>query len=275
MANGTPMGPVSDRTALAARGAQKMASGLGRISGAGSAPDEKRMVQAAAEQRGADAAHNIRMRYFKEEFKQIKEQRVQPMLDDLQESASMLQAKLDTRTRPVPRIMQPVEVAESMAAEGHTQEQFQSIQVGTTAEGKPKTEAVRTEQPAPNPAWQSDAAGLVQSDEVLSFTGEDGHPIAVASPEGVSWRQAAMVAHGEVNTRVMQGLMGIMGEYSGNPFASQYGSKLLNVSFDPTRAGEFAGYDFDDEGTKATKVELESEHIQSDGKLYDHLCLLF
>lgn len=36
----------------------------------------------------------------------------------------------------------------------------------------------------------------------------------------------------------------------------QYGSKLMNVSFDPTKANEFASYDFDDGGHRATKELL-------------------
>jgi len=36
----------------------------------------------------------------------------------------------------------------------------------------------------------------------------------------------------------------------------QYGSKLLNVTFDPTRREEFASFGFDDEGTKAEKIWL-------------------
>jgi predicted Zn-dependent protease len=36
----------------------------------------------------------------------------------------------------------------------------------------------------------------------------------------------------------------------------QYGSKLLNVTFDPTRQEEMASFAFDDEGTKAEKIWL-------------------
>lgn len=41
--------------------------------------------------------------------------------------------------------------------------------------------------------------------------------------------------------------------------ALQYGSKLMNVSFDPTRDHEFASYDFDDGGHRASK-QLLIEH---------------
>jgi predicted Zn-dependent protease len=36
----------------------------------------------------------------------------------------------------------------------------------------------------------------------------------------------------------------------------QYGSDLLNVTFDPTQADEFASYAFDDDGVAATRVPL-------------------
>jgi len=42
----------------------------------------------------------------------------------------------------------------------------------------------------------------------------------------------------------------------------QYGSKLMNVTFDPTVPGEFASYSFDDGGLLATR-----EHLIKDGKL--------
>lgn len=42
----------------------------------------------------------------------------------------------------------------------------------------------------------------------------------------------------------------------------QYGSKLMNVTFDPTRYGELASYDFDDSGARATK-----EYLIKDGVL--------
>ena len=42
----------------------------------------------------------------------------------------------------------------------------------------------------------------------------------------------------------------------------QYGSKLMNVVFDPTRVGELASYAFDDSGLRATR-----EHLIKDGKL--------
>lgn len=42
----------------------------------------------------------------------------------------------------------------------------------------------------------------------------------------------------------------------------QYGSPLMNVTFDPTVPGEFASYNFDDGGLKATR-----EHLIKDGKL--------
>ncbi len=41
----------------------------------------------------------------------------------------------------------------------------------------------------------------------------------------------------------------------------RYGSPLLNVTFDPTVAGEFAGYRFDDEGMKAEKAYLIKDGI--------------
>jgi predicted Zn-dependent protease len=58
-------------------------------------------------------------------------------------------------------------------------------------------------------------------------------------------------------------ILGDERNYAGRSFVTldmfgryQYGSPLLNVTFDPTRADEFASYGFDDEGLPASRVEL-------------------
>lgn len=64
-------------------------------------------------------------------------------------------------------------------------------------------------------------------------------------------------------------ILGDERNYAGTSFVTldmfgsfQYGSKLLNVSFDPTRPEQMASYGFDDEGTPATK-----EYVIKDGLL--------
>lgn len=63
-------------------------------------------------------------------------------------------------------------------------------------------------------------------------------------------------------------ILGDERNYAGTSFVTldmfgsyQYGSKLLNVTFDPTIAKEFASYGFDDEGTKATKEFLIKDGV--------------
>lgn len=58
-------------------------------------------------------------------------------------------------------------------------------------------------------------------------------------------------------------ILGDERNYAGTSFVTPdmfgsyvYGSNLLNITFDPTRAGEFASYGFDDEGTPAEKIHL-------------------
>lgn len=58
-------------------------------------------------------------------------------------------------------------------------------------------------------------------------------------------------------------ILGDERNYAGTSFVTldmfgsfQYGSPLLNITFDPTVKGEFASYGFDDEGTKATREFL-------------------
>jgi predicted Zn-dependent protease len=64
-------------------------------------------------------------------------------------------------------------------------------------------------------------------------------------------------------------ILGDERNYAGTSFVNlemfghyQYGSNLLNITFDPTIAKEFASYGYDDEGSKATK-----EFIIKDGTL--------
>lgn len=58
-------------------------------------------------------------------------------------------------------------------------------------------------------------------------------------------------------------ILGDERNYAGTSFVTpemfgtyQYGSELLNVTFDPTHADEFASYAFDDDGVAATRVPL-------------------
>ena len=228
MANGET-GPVSQGTELQARGAQTMANALGRMLTVGQDPGVRQQVMQQYQQQGAEAAHNIRQRYFKEEFKNIQAMRFQPELDRLNTSFAEMQTKLDTQTRPVPRIVQPEEMQQRQEEMGQGTTQINTVPGAPGGpDGKPGAPQVIPQQiAAPNPTVQGDSLGAVESTELLSFTGADGRPIAVASPEGVAWRQAALTVHGDVNTSVMQNLMSIAAEYSGNPFAAKYGDSLL------------------------------------------------
>jgi predicted Zn-dependent protease len=63
-------------------------------------------------------------------------------------------------------------------------------------------------------------------------------------------------------------ILGDERNYAGTSFVTldmfghyQYGSPLLNVTFDPSRAEEFASYGFDDDGSKARKTYLIREGL--------------
>lgn len=63
-------------------------------------------------------------------------------------------------------------------------------------------------------------------------------------------------------------ILGDERNYAGTSFVTpemfgnyQYGSELLNVTYDPTVAGELASYNFDDEGSSAQKIYLIREGI--------------
>ncbi len=67
-------------------------------------------------------------------------------------------------------------------------------------------------------------------------------------------------------------ILGDERNYAGTSFVKpdmfgsyQYGSKLLDVSFDPTYSGELASYQFDDQGTPAQKAYLIREGLLVSG----------
>ena len=63
-------------------------------------------------------------------------------------------------------------------------------------------------------------------------------------------------------------ILGDERNYAGTSFVTpdmfgsyRYGSELLNVTFDPARAGEIASYAYDDEGTRAERTHLVKDGI--------------
>jgi len=67
-------------------------------------------------------------------------------------------------------------------------------------------------------------------------------------------------------------IMGDERNYAGRSFVTpemfgtyQYGSELLNISFDPTVPGEYASYAFDDDGSRAEKVYLIKDGVLQAG----------
>ncbi|MFN8604062.1 MAG: TldD/PmbA family protein [Candidatus Binatia bacterium] len=63
-------------------------------------------------------------------------------------------------------------------------------------------------------------------------------------------------------------ILGDERNYAGTSFVTpdmfgtyRYGSELLNVTFDPVRAGEIASYAYDDEGTRAERTHLVKDGI--------------
>ena len=223
------MGPVSPSAEMSSRGSQTMYNALGRLQSLGQDQTTKQMVMQQHQETGARAAEQIRQRYYKEEFKQIRDMRVQPELNRLNDHNGMLKTKLQAQVRTVPRIVRPEEVQGRMEQMGHGQTQINTVPGAPGgADGKPGAPQVIPQQiAAPNPSVTPEGLGAIESAEVLSYMGDDGRAIAVASTEGEAWRIAALSAYGEVNTSVQQNLMSIMAEYSGNPFAAQYADGLM------------------------------------------------
>jgi len=113
-----------------------------------------------------------------------------------------------------------------------------------------------------------DAASRI-ADEALELLSAPNCPTGVmdllAAPDQMILQIHESIGHPLELDRIL----GDERNYAGTSFVTpdmfgtfQYGSELLNVSFDPTVPGQLASYGFDDDGTPATK-----EYIIKDGVL--------
>ena len=100
MANG---GAVDAGTQLAMQGAMEMERGSARAWSAGATAGVQAAYMQSAMQKGAMAAENIRNRYFKKEFEQIQEMRIQPLQDRLKAAQELRNNTLMMTTMPVAR----------------------------------------------------------------------------------------------------------------------------------------------------------------------------
>lgn len=109
-------------------------------------------------------------------------------------------------------------------------------------------------------AITKDACDLVQADNC-----PNGHMDILVDPDQMMLQIHESIGHPLELDRIL----GDERNYAGTSFVTpdmfgtyQYGSALLNITFDPTIVSEFASYDYDDEGIKASK-----EFIIKDGLL--------
>ncbi len=215
-------GPVSPGTALRARGAQGMERAMGRMFSVGSDPATKAAYMQTSERRGQEAAQQIRMRYFKQEFEQILDLEVKPETDRLQEYFAGMSGRLQTSVMPVPYAKSPEEVAQRQDAVGMTEQSTEVIPGATTAEGKPGAPTlISRETPSQNAGFQGDALGVVEVKEQLAFM-IDGKPVPVDSAEGIAYMQSEHSQMGLLNREVQTTIMDKLAKYAGNPYAAQY-----------------------------------------------------
>lgn len=217
-----PPKAIPSDVALKGIGARMMYSSLGRIFSTFEQGAAKAEHMRAYNEMGVEAAQNIRTRFYQEEWKQVQQARLKPLIDQLNELRASYEQASTIAVRPVPRGITPEEgegIAQSMARPGVP---IKSAD-GKTAAGPPDV--------PPNVAVMPGQLGGVEMIDAPSVINpQTEQPIDINTPEGRSVLDKAVDdfwgGYANINTQMMD----IIAEYQGNPFAdAAAGSMIENV----------------------------------------------
>lgn len=233
MANGTDRGPIDFSTELQIEGARTAERGFARMWSAGASEAVKAAYMQSADKRGAEAAENIRRRYYKKEFEQILNARVKPLQERLQAAKEVRDKTMSTTVMPVTHVLSPAERQQRANMLRQDAVLTSQLTAGTVAK---KGEEAGVVQTTPEQSIAANAAidqqvGETESEEVLALIDPvTAVPVPLNSGRGINiWRKAELDFWGEY-TKVNQELMNIMSEYQGNPYADKYSENLINMN---------------------------------------------
>jgi hypothetical protein len=162
-------------------------------------------------------------------------------------------------------------------AGGELRQRFQYTGPARAMTGERGDGERQSRKPRPRAAGRVGGGGASRVPRLRRAAGAGGADAARGAelPDGEDGRAADARPDDAADPRIRSGirleLERILGDernYAGTSFVRpemfgeyQYGSRLLNVTFDPTHREELASYAFDDEGTEAKKVFLIRDGI--------------
>lgn len=222
-------GTVDAATERRARAASAQEMFLGQAWSAGASPEVQAAMMRSASTRGAEAAKNIRNRYFKKEWEQISQVEIQPHLDKLKAAEEARKLNLQATTMPVKSVVTPEQFREKLqadAAAGPPKLQTMPVQNKDGSKGQEMV-PVPNEAP-PNPALDK-VIGALETEETLAFTDPvSGEPIPVSSDRGVAIMKNANSDFWATYGQTMKDLMNIGAKYTGNPYVSNFMDNMVS-----------------------------------------------
>jgi hypothetical protein len=177
----------------------------------------------AYDQIGAEAAEEIRNRFYQKEFKAVNNLKLAPLIQEAQEARAEYEAETALAIRPVQRA---IGVEEGQAISDALAEPGEPQIVKTPGDGPDKTMPGAPIKP-PNMAINPGSAGAVEVIDSMSILDLEGNPVAIDTPQGKALLDQAADKfwgrYGDINTRIMD----VLGEFQGNPFVDHAASTMI------------------------------------------------
>jgi len=226
-----PGAPVSRGTELRERGAINMAQGFALAASAGLPSNVQNLMMVQGSERGKTAAENIRNRYYREIWKQIKETRIDPVQNELAMAQRIREEALRMTTVQIGKTIDPGEAqAYTTAAniEAAKTAEMTAPKPVKGADGKPVSSPSAGSAQIPNSSLTGGPViGATALRDAPAYIDPINGPVAVDTPAGIAYAQNVESDFFAANTRIQTKLMDIAAEYSGNPYADQYMQRMM------------------------------------------------
>lgn len=215
-----------------ARGMFQHYTGTGQALAAGARPEVAAQIYAAYANQGQQAAQSMRERYYEKEFRQMMQVQITPLKEQFDAAAANAKTRLQIINVPIPRAVSFEEGKQrAIGAQLLTPTSPETVQTGTTAEGKAKTKTIEgVAPPEPNPAAGPQIMGATEyTSEAMSFTDPvTGQPVPIASMRGRQIEQEVTSELMDQHNKLMTSMMDTFAQYPGNPFAVSAMQKIMD-----------------------------------------------
>jgi hypothetical protein len=221
-----------DKGESRARGVFQHYAGEGMALSAIARPEVAGAIYQSYAQQGAQAAQNMRERYYQKEHRQMIQAQIIPLKQEFDSVDESYRSATQIVYMPVPVTRTPEQLFErNRAMQDATPAPPEVIKTGKTAEGKDKTQVVEgVADQQPNAAIGQQTLGAVEyTPESLAYIDPvTGSPVQIMSQRGRAIEREAsdqlMMAH----NKLMIGMMDTFAQYPGNPFAVQSMQKIMD-----------------------------------------------